>query len=301
LNNVAQASPMRAAPLFAASKRDGSETRVRKMVLTELRAVLELLAATGVVGVLVHYFDGLSSRPASDIGRVVLVAGVVAIAGRTVYLLGLANARRTLFAKAGNAIRRQMKALIRRRAQLVRLDPYGKPLLDKWTDEIDYFITHHIEPTLTTRERDMLASARAAIADLVASRIEAELRTEPVYRGFSDAMSPADFEVFCAEELRRAGWAASVTGQSRDQGADVVAEKAGTRVVLQCKLYSRQVGNKSVQEAAAARAHEQAHYAIVVTNNGFTPAAEELAATNRIYLLHYRDLRDLDRMLRQRR
>jgi HJR/Mrr/RecB family endonuclease len=170
-------------------------------------------------------------------------------------------------------------------------------MLEKWTSEIDYFITHHIVPTLTVREQSMLAHEHAAIADLVASQVETEMQARPAFRGVSDAKTPAEFETFCAEELRRAGWNAQVTQQSRDQGVDVVAEKAGMRVVLQCKFYSRPVGNKSVQEVAAARAHEQAHYGVVVTNNGYTPAAEQLAATNRILLLHYRDLRTLDTIL----
>jgi restriction system protein len=271
------------------------------MYLTELRAALELLMSVGVVGVTVHFLQASSSRFGNDIGRVVLVAGVVAIACRTVHLLRRAHARRTLFEKTGNAIERQLKSLVRRRAQLVRQDPYGKPLLEKWTNEIDYFISHHIEPSLTTREHNMLSTQRAAIAELIASRVEGEISDRPIFRGFSDAMSPVEFEVFCGEELRRAGWNAHVTGQSRDQGADVVAEKAGTRVVLQCKLYARPVGNKSVQEAAAARAHEQAHYGVVVTNNGYTPAAEQLAATNRILLLHYRDLANLENILRLKR
>jgi len=70
----------------------------------------------------------------------------------------------------------------------------------------------------------------------------------PVLRTFSENMSPSDFEVFCAEELSRSGWAARVTTQSRDQGVDVVAEKAGIRVVLQCKLYSNPVGNKQCKK-----------------------------------------------------
>ncbi len=271
------------------------------MYLTELRAVLEFLVSVGAVGVVVHFLQGSMSRLGSDLSRVVLVAGVVAIACRTVYLLGRARVRRRLFEKAGSAIQRQMQSLVRRRAQLVRQDPYGRPLLDKWTDEIDYFLTHHIEPMLTTREQDMLSFHRAAIADLIEARVEAQMRSQSLFRGISSETSPADFEVFCAEELRRAGWNASVTGQSGDQGADVVAEKAGTRVVLQCKLYARPVGNKSVQEAAAARAHEQASYGIVVTNNGFTRAAEQLAATNHIFLLHYRDLPNLDGILRPKR
>jgi restriction system protein len=78
---------------------------------------------------------------------------------------------------------------------------------------------------------------------------------------------------------------------SRDQGVDVVAQKNGRRAVLQCKLYARPVGNKSVQEVAAARAHEQANLGIVVSNNRYTKAAEQLADTNDIPLLHYRDFK----------
>jgi hypothetical protein len=91
-----------------------------------------------------------------------------------------------------------------------------------------------------------------------------------------------------------------VTMQSRDQGVDVVAEKSGVRVVLQCKLYARPVGNKSVQEASAARAHEQADYGIVVSNNRYTQDAEQLASANKIILLHYTDLANLDDIIRLR-
>ncbi len=84
---------------------------------------------------------------------------------------------------------------------------------------------------------------------------------------------------------------------SRDQGVDIIAEKNRIRVVLQCKLYSRPVSNKSVQEAAAAKMHERAHYAAVVTNNRYTTSSEQLAATNGVLLLHYRDLAQLENML----
>ncbi len=64
------------------------------------------------------------------------------------------------------------------------------------------------------------------------------------------------------------------------------------------RFYARPVGNKSVQEAAAARAHEQADYGIVVSNNRYTQDAEQLASTNHILLLHYTDLRKLDDIIR---
>jgi restriction system protein len=97
--------------------------------------------------------------------------------------------------------------------------------------------------------------------------------------------------------LKVAGWDAQVTIASRDQGVDVIAEKAGKRVVLQCKLYSGPVGNGAVQEIAAGRAHERADYAAVVTNSRYTAPAEQLASTNGILLLHYRDLSKLDELL----
>jgi restriction system protein len=195
------------------------------------------------------------------------------------------------------AIKKHSPSLVRMRAQLVRPDPYGKLKFEKWLKHIDYFMTEHIMPLLTTRERDVLAKNRFDIKTEIQRFVERELQENPAFQCFSDDMTPAEFETFCAEELRRAGWDARVTMQSRDQGVDVIAEKNAVRVVIQCKLYARPVGNKSVQEAAAAKAHEQADYGIVVTNNRYTQDAEQLASTNKILLLHYTDLRRLDDLL----
>jgi restriction system protein len=119
----------------------------------------------------------------------------------------------------------------------------------------------------------------------------------PAFQSFSDDMTATEFEAFCAEQLRRACWNAHVTMQSRDQGVDVVGEKDGIRVVIQCKLYKRPVGNKAVQEIVAARAYEKANYGIVVTNNRYTQDAEDLAATNKVLLLHYSDLCNIDKII----
>ena len=173
--------------------------------------------------------------------------------------------------------------------------------MEKWEKETDYFITQHIEPSLTTNECRALERERTGIVNLIRTRVEAVTENPPALWKFSDDMTPAGFENFCADELRRAGWNARVTMQGRDQGVDVVAEKDDVRVVIQCKLYTRPVGNKSVQEAAAAKAHEQASYGIVVTNNRYTTAAEQLASTNGILLLHYSQLQNLDNLLGERR
>lgn len=114
---------------------------------------------------------------------------------------------------------------------------------------------------------------------------------------FDEKMTPAEFEHYCAEVLRACKWTARVTAISGDQGVDIVAEKRGVRIVLQCKKYAKPVGNRAVQEIVAGIAHEEAERGVVVTTSGYTRAAERLAASNNILLLHHDDLPRLDRLL----
>ncbi len=87
-----------------------------------------------------------------------------------------------------------------------------------------------------------------------------------------------------------------VTG---DQGADLIVANEGNQViiVIQCKFYSKPVGNKAVQEAYAAKGFQQADYAAVVSNAAFTPSARQLASTNGIFLLHHDDLSRLKEII----
>ena len=71
-------------------------------------------------------------------------------------------------------------------------------------------------------------------------------------------------------------------------------------LVLQCKLYSQPVSNSAVQEISAARLHQQADHAAVVSNAAYTAAAQQLARTNGVYLLHHEELRGFDPAVRRR-
>ncbi len=263
--------------------------RRKQKPLIDPGIALRLLISIGVIWLIVQNLQQIILG--------ILLCGAAALAYPVIRNLRRADARRTLLHKAQTVIEQQMNALVRRRAQLVVQDAYGKPQMEKWAKEMGHFIAQHIGPSLTPNEWRALDRDHTIVANLIETRVEAAMQNQPAFREFSDDMTPTEFESFCAEELRRAGWNARVTMQSRDQGVDVVAEKADVRVVIQCKLYSRPVGNKSVQEAAAARAHEQARYGIVVTNNRYTSAAEQLASTNGILLLHYSDLSNLSTLL----
>jgi HJR/Mrr/RecB family endonuclease len=114
---------------------------------------------------------------------------------------------------------------------------------------------------------------------------------------WNEAMSPDDFERCCADYLTLKGWRSRRTGGSGDQGIDVLAEKDDIRLVLQCKKYGKPVGNRAVQEAFAAKAHAHATAAAVVSTQGFTRSAHELAATTGVLLLHFTELRTIDERL----
>lgn len=120
--------------------------------------------------------------------------------------------------------------------------------------------------------------------------------TSPV---FNEKMSPEEFEHYCAAVLRQRKWDARVTQLSGDQGVDIVAEKRGLRIVIQCKKYSKPVGNYAVQEIVAGIAHENARRGVVVTNSDYTAGARRLAASNDVLLLHHSQLCKIDRFLRK--
>ncbi len=108
---------------------------------------------------------------------------------------------------------------------------------------------------------------------------------------WNDGLDPLEFERRCAEAMQLSGWTSRTTKRTGDQGVDVLAEKQGKRVVLQCKLYSNTVGNKAVQEVIAAKAFVNADFAAVVSNTSYTRHAKELAERTGVSLLHYSELR----------
>jgi hypothetical protein len=113
----------------------------------------------------------------------------------------------------------------------------------------------------------------------------------------ADELDADSYELHCARVLRECGWKAELTGGSGDQGADVIAERGRVRVVIQCKKYSRSVGNKAVQEAVGGKMMYRAHAAAVVSNAPYTRGAVELARMTRVLLLHHTELLSLDKKL----
>ncbi|MCJ2011977.1 restriction endonuclease [Methylobacterium sp. J-076] len=186
--------------------------------------------------------------------------------------------------------RRHEETLALRRRQERFEDAYGTLIEDGWLRECAYFLDRTVLPQLGTRHADLFLRERPrmlAIIEAAAAEIDLPDEDEAPEDGIA-------YERFCAERLARAGWRTHRTPASGDQGADVVADRDGLRLVVQCKRLGRPVGNAAVQEAAAALRYWEGDRAAVVTNAGFTPAARRLAAATGVLLLHHDALAELE-------
>lgn len=110
---------------------------------------------------------------------------------------------------------------------------------------------------------------------------------------FNSNMSPYEYESFCANEFNQNGWKSFATSGSSDQGVDVVATKGRTKLVAQCKMFAKPVGNKAVQEIVAGKRFYKASKGVVIATNGFTKSAYALADANKIKLIHHTQIADL--------
>lgn len=163
----------------------------------------------------------------------------------------------------------------------------GKPVL---------YITKEMllgNPPWPEKEKHKLLHLLLNMFDFIKERIE-------ISSSFSiENLNPYEFEHSCAEALKELGFEARATKGSGDQGVDVIAEKKGFKVAIQCKLYSNPVGNKAVQEVIAGKQFYNADIGAVVTNASFTPSAKQLASTCDILLLNIVELHKLDEHVEQ--
>jgi len=77
---------------------------------------------------------------------------------------------------------------------------------------------------------------------------------------------------------------------SADQGVDLIVEKNGHRIAIQCKYYQHTVGNSAVQEAFAGREYYACEESWVVSNAKFTRSAKDLAEAVHVILVEQEDL-----------
>lgn len=200
-------------------------------------------------------------------------------------------------------IQKYIDILSIKRSQLIYNDDYGCEKNEKWLREIDYFINNLI---LTRLQQEGMAKSwdkklhYPFIVQLIESSIFNKNYAAPLsqstvcYNIPVERMTPIEYEKYCANLLRQAGWDANTTKATGDQGADVIAKKNGICLIVQCKLYNKPVGNAAVQQANSAKLFYQANMAAVVSNQPYTLSAKQLAQSLEVLLLHHDQLLEVE-------
>lgn len=112
-----------------------------------------------------------------------------------------------------------------------------------------------------------------------------------------DELEGHAFEYYCADLLRYNQFTkVQVTSGSGDFGVDILCEKGSKTYAIQCKCYSKNVGNKAVQEVVSGKIFYKCDYAVVMTNSYFTSAAHETARLTDVELWDRGRLRELHRI-----
>lgn len=245
--------------------------------------------------------DGMTGGWAEGAGAVGALF-LAAIAGRAWAAM---RRRSRIVATAREVTVRYARLLSVKRKQLVIHDGYGNYQLQPWIDHVDYFIDNVILREARERGLDTRAVRRATplwselIRTLLATlQVHDESAGSTAIRD-GDIISGEHYETLCRNLLQAQGWQVETTPVTGDQGADLIADADGCRVVIQCKFYAKPVGNKAVQEAHAAAGFHAGDRAAVVSNAAFTRSAKQLADATGVLLLHHDQLADLSRLVKR--
>jgi restriction endonuclease len=92
-------------------------------------------------------------------------------------------------------------------------------------------------------------------------------------------MTPEEYEDLAAQMLRAEGWDARVTPYTHDFGVDVIAERAGTRLAVQAKMFggaNRPIAGTMVMQLHGAAAYADCSKAMIVTDGRVLDEAREI-------------------------
>ena len=105
-----------------------------------------------------------------------------------------------------------------------------------------------------------------------------------------NSMSGVEFEQWTAGLFARHGYRVKPTRVVGDHGIDLEMERAGKRVVVQCKRWSGSVGEPVIREFYGALLHAGADTGIFITTASFTLQAREFAQQKPLTLLDLNSL-----------
>ena len=191
---------------------------------------------------------------------------------------------------AESKIEEHKDVLVKKYRQLAYKDDYGIIKTNKYEAELKYFMDNVVDS-----EKIFSKEMKSCIIEKIINYMKENVNLNETLFSVNN---PYEFEQKCAQILNENGWDARATSKSLDQGVDVIAEKDGIMVVIQCKLYNKPVGNKAVQEIIAGRDFYKADFAVVASNSTYTISARQLAQNCNVLLMNVDELKTLSERIR---
>jgi len=199
------------------------------------------------------------------------------------------------------SVKKHLDTLALKYLHLVRPDEYKTVSMVPWAKHLKRFTDDVVRPDLPRGADDLFTAWMVSRGATFISEITGLIRVKSESLVDSEdkvqAMSGIEFEAFSMKRLHDAGWEVTSTKASGDQGVDILARKKGLSIAIQCKRAARPVGNAAVQEALAGSKHFRTQHAAVISNSAYTNAAQELAYSTNVLLLHYSEITKLDAIL----
>jgi restriction system protein len=196
-------------------------------------------------------------------------------------------------------IRAHAPALRAARLESMQPDRYGTVHADGWEREKALFVNSRVMAQLRAAGyHDMPSGLLAAIDAEIESCAKSVADSSPsgAYAGLDPAggsMVPdidpglSVYATRCTSLLRDAGWRTepeppAATGKA----IDILAERDGRTLLLQCKGDGSPVGVEAVQEVFNRKDRRKVDIAAIVTHAPFTRAAQQLASANGVHAVH---------------
>ena len=100
--------------------------------------------------------------------------------------------------------------------------------------------------------------------------------------------------------MRDLGYEVGVTKATGDYGVDLTATTDRVRTAVQCKLQAKPVGSAAIQQVVAGAVVHQCTEVMVVSNEPYTKAAQELAKMHRCRLMDRPGLLGIERTMSEK-
>jgi restriction system protein len=157
---------------------------------------------------------------------------------------------------------------------------------------LSFYITRSIEKTIIIGAVSAIGLLIVYITIKTISKQKKEKRLRNSGIVEIDKMDGLQFEHYLSALFNALGYKARTTNAAGDYGADLLLTKENTKIVVQAKRYSKNVGIKAIQEIVASKLHYDANDAWVVTNSFYTKPAVALALSNGVRLIDRKELID---------